>query len=686
MAKHTTPISKNNKAKTNTKTVAKRHDIIGDATSLKRLKTSLGIIIAVLAFVIYAQSIHFGYTLDDGTVIRENKVTKKGIAAIPTIISHGYWYGFNESKDAAYRPTSLIMFAIEYQIFDDNPKVSHLINVLLYALTCWLLYFLLCKLFEHQNLVFPFVCSLLYVTHPIHTEVVDSIKSRDEILCFLFALIAAHSFIRYYVSKNTILMLIAGGISFFLAMLSKETGLCFFIILPLILFMLPDTNWKKIGVVFGVLIVLVGSYIFIRSQILESITTKRELLAIDNTMMATKSWINREATAFYILLRYIFLLVLPHPLSYDYSFSEIKIQTLSDLPALLGIVVYAAIGIYAAIKIRTKNFFAFAIIIYILPLAAVCNVFFIIGSTMAERFMYIPSLAFCMMVTYFLIKLTKTEAVKSRFNTIPQFLSANTSLFILVFILCGLYSIKTYSRSSYWKDNVELFGADVAAADGSARAHYNWGSAILLNKYPEEKNTARKGVLLDQAIVEFNKAVKIFDLYPDAYLNLGLCYMDKENNLEAIRNYEIARQLYPKPNPKVFNNLGLVYGKTGQFQKALTILDTALKYEDDFAEAHNNRGNALAGLGRYPEAIPEFEKAIEQNKKYAEALRNLGSTYGNLKDFPKAINYFTQSYKIDSTDVQTIFFLGLTYQMSGDTAKAQPFIEKSNRLKIEQQK
>ena len=97
-------------------------------------------------------------------------------------------------------------------------------------------------------------------------------------------------------------------------------------------------------------------------------------------------------------------------------------------------------------------------------------------------------------------------------------------------------------------------------------------------------------------------------------------------------------------------------------------------------------GNALAGLGKYKEAIPEFETAIKQNKKYAEALRNLGSTYGNLKDYPKAIDYFTQSYNIDSTDVQTIFFMGLTYQMSGDTLKARPFIEKSNRLKMEQQK
>ncbi len=685
MAKYTAQGNTNSKGKAPCKAITNKQTIIADPAALKRLKGGLGIIIALFAFLLYAQSISFSYTLDDGTVIRENRITRKGIAAIPTILTHGYWYGFNDSKDAAYRPTSLVMFAIEYQLFEDNPKIGHFMNVLLYAISCWLLFLLLCRIFEKQNLLFPFVCALLYVAHPIHTEVVDSIKSRDEILCFLFGLLAALSLIRYYL-KGSIVFLVLGALSFFLAMLSKETGLSFFLILPLVLFMLPETNFRKIAITFGVMVVLVGLYIFIRTQILESITTTRELLPIDNTMMATKSWISREATAFYILLRYILLLILPHPLSYDYSYSEIKIQTLQDLPALLGIVVYFALGIFAVIKIRSKSVLAFAILLYILPLAAVSNVFFIIGSTMAERFMYIPSLAFCMVLTYFLIKFTKTESVKSRFSTIPQFFLVNSTLFIIVFIIAGTYSIKTFARSQDWKDNVVLFGTDVAHADGSARAHYNWGSALLLNKYPEEKNFARKNAILDEAIVEFNKAVKIFNIYPDAYLNLGLCHMDKENNDEAIRNYELAMKMYPKPNPKVFNNLGLVYGKKGKFKEALSVLDSAIKYEDDFAEAHNNRGNSLAGLGRVEDALKEFNRAIELNKKYAEAYRNLGSTYGNRKDYPKAVDYFQQAYKLDSTDVQTVYFLGLTYQMSGDSAKALPYLEKANRMKIEQQK
>src|SRR3569832_2193619 len=155
------------------KPVAKAVEPLATPESLLRLKRTLGIIIAAFGLLLYAQSISFNFSLDDGTVIKENKLTKKGISAIPEIIKHSYWYGFNQSDDATYRPTSLVMLAIEYKLFGDNPHFNHLFNVLLYALTCWLLFRLLCKLFDGQNLIFPFVCSLLYVAHPIHTEVVD---------------------------------------------------------------------------------------------------------------------------------------------------------------------------------------------------------------------------------------------------------------------------------------------------------------------------------------------------------------------------------------------------------------------------------------------------------------------------------------------------------------------------------
>ena len=156
-----------------------------------RLKIYLGIFISFFAFLLYSGSIEHDFALDDGTVVHENSVTTQGFSGIPTILKTDYWYGsgHNTSRGPIYRPTSLVVYAIAWQFYPGNPHAYHLINVLFYALSCLLLFLVLCKLFQDQNLLFPFICALLYAAHPIHTEVVNNIKSLDEILCLLFGLI-----------------------------------------------------------------------------------------------------------------------------------------------------------------------------------------------------------------------------------------------------------------------------------------------------------------------------------------------------------------------------------------------------------------------------------------------------------------------------------------------------------------
>jgi hypothetical protein len=115
---------------------------------------------------------------------------------------------------------------------------------------------------------------------------------------------------------------------------------------------------------------------------------------LNNTLNAAPDNSSKYATIFYVLLRYIVLLIFPHPLSCDYNFAQIKIQTLSDPAAMIGVIVYFGLGIYALIKFRKKSIVAFGILFYLITLAPVSNLFFLGGSTMAERFMYIPSLGF----------------------------------------------------------------------------------------------------------------------------------------------------------------------------------------------------------------------------------------------------------------------------------------------------
>jgi hypothetical protein len=151
------------------------------------LEWSIGLGLALAAFLLYAGTLRHGYVLDDYSLIKENTVTTQGIHALPRIFRTAYRDGnFN---DGVYRPLSKAMFAVEWELAPDKPALGHFINVLIYSLTGTLLFFTLTR-YLPGNLLVPFLTTALFLAHPIHTEVVANIKGRDELMCFFFLLIA----------------------------------------------------------------------------------------------------------------------------------------------------------------------------------------------------------------------------------------------------------------------------------------------------------------------------------------------------------------------------------------------------------------------------------------------------------------------------------------------------------------
>ena len=388
----------------------------------------------------YSQSISFNYTVDDG-IIKDNLVVKQGLSAIPTLLKTDRLYGcgIESLRMPEYRPFTMIVFAIEWQLFPDSPHVYHLINILLYSLTCWLLYLLLCRLFAKQNLIFPFVCTLLYTAHPIHTEVVDSIKSQDEIVCFLFSLSSLILYLKFIDTKR-ILHFILASLCFLIAVMSKETAITFLLICPLTIFVFTDAKPRDNIKIALTLLIISAVFMLARHEVFQAIPVNRvdKLISPDfNSIVAAPDFISQKATAFYILLRYVFLLILPYHLSYDYSIAEIPIQHIYSVGALAGMALYLLIGIIAMLKIRKKSTLAFAILFYLITLAPVSNVFLLIHWTMAERFMYMPSLGFCMALALLIIKVTKTKNDENKFTSLKQMINSNVILFAVVFSIVG---------------------------------------------------------------------------------------------------------------------------------------------------------------------------------------------------------------------------------------------------------
>jgi hypothetical protein len=210
------------------------------------------VIVFLFSFLLYVNSISNDYNLDDELVTRNHRLTSKGISAIPEIFSSPY-YQDASGYSYEYRPIVLASFAIEHSLFGESAFVSHFINVLLYALVCLLLFVVLKKLLSTYPAIVPFAITILFAAHTAHTEVVCSIKNRDELLGLGFGLLAIFSSIVAVSQKKKYAYFLI-VLFYSAALLSKSTYVGFALIIPLLLLFLTSIHLQSyIVVVFALL-------------------------------------------------------------------------------------------------------------------------------------------------------------------------------------------------------------------------------------------------------------------------------------------------------------------------------------------------------------------------------------------------------------------------------------------------
>ncbi len=211
----------------------------------------LGLIAALFAFLLFINTTRNGYNFDDELVTKNHRLTSRGFSAIPDILSSHYYE--DESGYAYdYRPIVLITFSVENGLFGDNVAISHLVNVLLYTLLCVLLYRCLRRFFSGYSYLLSFFITLLFAAYPPHTEVVASLKNRDEILAFIFSLLAFREAL-IYAARNNYLRLGLVAVYFTLAVFSKPSVVPFVFIIPVV--MLTQFKPRQLLPVFAVLLI-----------------------------------------------------------------------------------------------------------------------------------------------------------------------------------------------------------------------------------------------------------------------------------------------------------------------------------------------------------------------------------------------------------------------------------------------
>ncbi len=624
--------------------------------ALKKTHLSIGLIIAILGFVFYANTLHHEYVLDDFSLIKENFQTKKGTAALKEIFTSSYRTGYYLPDNDLYRPLSKAMFAVEWQLAPDKPALSHWVNVLLYALTGFLLFYVL-LLYLPDRMWLCALTALLFIAHPVHTEVVANIKSRDEILSFLFFLFCALAAIKYIRTAGMI-WLSTMGISFFLCLLSKESAITFMAAIPLMAYFFTETTKKKQVLLASVLAGIALLFFIIRARILGSGPGINPSI-MDNLLVGAHSKLLQVTTAIAILGVYLKLLILPHPLVSDYSFNQLPLAGLTDWHFILSFVIYTSLAVLAFLKFRQKNMVSFGILFFFITISVASNIVMLIGTSFGERLLYAPSLGFCMILAYGLTRLFKVEEKDAL--SFPSFLQQYPKLVALTSILLLLFFAKTYSRNEAWKSNYTLHSTDVLLSPNSARAHYYYGNIITQDEYLAKiKDPVARQATLDTSMQEMRRTVQIYPLYADAFHKIGKIYLLEKQMDSAAFYYKKALDLNPG-NSMYLNNYGTVLFNQGRLEEARKEFELSLKTNPNQSDAYSNLGSVYGTMGQqlvaqhkpeeaqksYETAISNFKKAIELAPEYASGYYMLGLTYRNIGDEAHANQYIDMAKRLN---------------------------------------
>jgi tetratricopeptide (TPR) repeat protein len=612
-------------------------------------------LIILSALIAYLNTLHHGFVLDDVAVIERNEFVKKGFGGIAQILKTFYWQGYWNSNSGLYRPLSLITFAIEWQLSPSNPMIHHLFNIAYYVIVCCLIYRLLLKWFPDFCAEILLLIVLLFVVHPIHTEVVANIKSRDELLALLFFLLSATTF-----TVGSTRSIILSSFYFFLALLSKE-GII--LLLPLLLIHIQISRKATIAEVFksGIPFFTISiAWLLLHWCVIGSGTQVITYTYNDNAILAANSFMDQKGTALGIMVRYFVKLIYPYEMAYDYSFSQIPITGFFSLLSLTGLTMLSAF-VYLFLKFYKRDpFISISIGFILFPLLLTSNLFFTIGATAADRFLFVSSIGSCMLMVYLPYKFLKPA-------NHPVVLKWGTFTVFLIFITM------TLGRNKAWKNNFTLFEHDVNVVKNSARAHYNYGTGLM---ELAKENTDQR---LSKAKQELEKSLEIDPNYYDALINLAAVHGRLKSYPASIDLYRRAININ-KNNKDVYGNIGESFFRNDQPDSAVVYLRKAHSLFNNDSETYNFEGTSLFKLQKYEEACKAFEAGIEKDSSSFSIYLNYGNALAMSNHDREAIKAFEKSYSLKPDNSQALYFIAITYNKMGDSTNANKYYRAFKKL------
>ena len=472
--------------------------------------------LCLLALLAYSNSFHDGYTLDSNQLLRaDTRIQQATSQNIDQILQHTYWWPYGES--GIYRPLATLSYMFNYAVLGNGERSAgyHWVNFLLHFCNVLLVYALILRLMGSRGRAFA--VAALWSVHPVLTESVTYLVGRPDLLAGIGVL---GGFLLYLISTETAgtrhwAALGGAAAATAIGVFSKESAVTVLGVIAIY----ELTWWKERRQVrgrlagFAAVAFPVAAMLYQRMQVLAA-SPPASFPFLDNPLVDA-GFVQGRLTAIGLMARYLWRLVCPITLSADYSYAQIPLASgiLADWISWL-VVAALALLVYRSYRWnRTAFFFAGFAAVTFLPMS---NLLFPIGTIMAERFLYLPAIAFC-------------ACLVLCYGAIPP--AARTAAPLIVGLLVGAYAVRTWLRNPDWWDDLHMAQALVKTSPNSFKVR----KMVAFQLYRADASHANLDTVIDHA----EKGLAVLDSVPNPGRNIdGIVYVAEAYRFAGAYYYE----------------------------------------------------------------------------------------------------------------------------------------------------
>jgi tetratricopeptide (TPR) repeat protein len=598
-----------------------------------------------VAVLIYLPTLSHDFVFDDHAVIGLNPlVVSQG--DLQRLLLSPYW-NVSRHERTLYRPLTSATFRLDHTLAGGlRPGLFHLVNAVLHGLATWLVARLALLLIG--GTAAPLFAGLLFAVHPVHVEAVAGIVGRAEILAAAGVLgtLLCHRAAGGAAGRRRAGLLVAAAWSCcLLGVMAKESA----IVAPLICLIdglaFPRTApaGRRRVILYAGYVGAIALYLGLRIVALGSPGIGGPVPFVDNPAASAGPLAGR-LTALGAVARYAALLIWPRHLSADYSFDQIPIvRSPVDPLALAGLLCVALAAGGGMLLLRRRPVAGFALLWIAITSALASNLVVFIGTLLAERLMYLPSVGLCLIFGWLV--------GAGRGRTAVACLVAGT-------VVVGAATARTAIRIPEWKDDFALYTSAARVSPRSTRIRYNLGNAHL------------RVAAFRAAEAEYRAALRIFPAFLDARVNLGMAVLQQGRATEARDLLTAAAAERPR-DALLAVNAGTAHRAAGDLSAAEQAFRRALELAPDLPLAWNNLGSVHLARGEAAAAAQAIRRAVDLDPRTVIYQVNLADALLASGDGPEADRRFLEAARIDPDHPEVRRGLGEVAFRRGDVASAE---------------